>query len=93
MYIKCLHIIIGMGKSLISCFLEWVEERVKKLLLNDVEARKRVLYAMLHLLSANADYESWLENGGNLLTDIQLEKKHMKEMLNERVSFLLLICI
>ncbi len=91
--LSVLHIIIGMGNSLISSFLEWVEERVEKLLPNEVEARNRVLYATLQLSSANTDYESWLQNGGILLTDIQLEKKQMKDILNERVSFILLICI
>ncbi len=48
---------------------------------------------MLQLSSAHVDYEAWLENGGILLIDIQLEKKQTKDMLNERVSFILFICI
>lgn len=73
--------------------LQWVEEGVEKLLPNKVEARNRVLYAMLQLSSAHVDYEAWLENGGILLIDIQLEKKQTKDMLNERVNFILFICI
>jgi hypothetical protein len=48
-----------------------VKERVEKLSPIEAEARNRALYATLQLSSANADYESWLESSGKLLSDIQ----------------------
>jgi len=83
--LSILHIIIGIGNSLIECLFEWVEERIEVLPPNVVEARNRVLYATLKHSSINEDYKSWLENGGILLTDIQMEKKQMKGLLDERV--------
>ena len=83
--LSILHIIIGIGNSLIECLFEWVEERIEVLPPNVVEARNRVLYATLKHSSINEDYKSWLENGGILLTDIQMKKKQMKGLLDERV--------
>ena len=91
--LSVLHILIGMGNSLVDCFLEWVEERVEKLLPVEVEARNRVLYATVQYSNIQSEYERWLETDGILLTDLQLEKKQMKDMLKEKVSTYLFIYV
>jgi hypothetical protein len=59
--LSVLHILIGMGNSLVDCFLEWVEERVEKLLPVEVEARNRVLYATVQYSNIQSEYKRWLE--------------------------------
>ncbi len=62
------------------------EESVEQLLPIEVEGRDRMLYTTLLPTAAKADYEHWLETDGILLSDMHLEKKQMKVMLNERIS-------
>jgi len=42
--LSILHILIGKGNTLIETYLEWIEERVEKLTLAEVEAKNRELF-------------------------------------------------
>lgn len=55
--LSILHILIGMGAVLIESFLEWIEERVEKLTLAEVEAQNRELFK--RLFSLNKQRRSW----------------------------------
>ena len=81
--LSVLHILIGMGNVLIESYLEWIEERVEKLTLAEVEARNRIIYATIQLKQAEEVLERFLENDGILLSDKQLDKQVLKWMLHE----------
>ena len=53
-----MHIIIGMGNSLVDAFLEWIEV----LDMRQVQARNTIIYATVLHDTALAEYESWIEN-------------------------------
>jgi hypothetical protein len=84
--LSVLHIIIGIGNSLIDGLFEWVEERVEQLTVNEMEARNSVLFAEVHHRRLNDDYEHWLENDGIVLVDKQLNKSFLNETFHEKVS-------
>jgi hypothetical protein len=67
--LSVLHIIIGIGNSLIDGLFEWVEERVKQLTVHEMEARNSVLFVEVHHRRLKDDYEHWLENDGIVLVD------------------------
>mmetsp|Transcript_16263 Transcript_16263/g.23225 ORF Transcript_16263/g.23225 Transcript_16263/m.23225 type:complete len:96 (+) Transcript_16263:1717-2004(+) len=81
--LSVLHILIGMGNVLIETYLEWIEERVEKLTLAEVEARNRIIYATIQLEQAEEVLERFLENDGILLLDKQLDKQVLNWMLDE----------
>jgi len=81
--LSILHILIGMGNVLIESYLEWIEERVEKLTLAEVEARNRIIYATIQLKQAEEVLERFLQNDGILLSDKQLDKQVLKWMLHE----------
>jgi hypothetical protein len=53
-----LHIIIGMGNSLVDAFLEWIEERIEVLDVRQVQAQNTIIYAtVLHdMLQLNMNH-------------------------------------
>jgi hypothetical protein len=70
-----LHIIIGMGNSLVDAFLEWIEERIEVLDVRQVQAQNTTMYATILHDPSLAEYESWLENDGILLNDTEIDKR------------------
>jgi hypothetical protein len=81
------HIIIGVGNTFVDSFLEWIEERLDQLHPDKVLARNKSMFAQIQYDTALEENEKWLENDGILFNDLILEKKQMKSMLDERVSF------
>lgn len=91
-YILCmLHIIIGVGNTLIGSLLEWVEERVEKLTADEISMRNSVLYAEVQHAVVEKEYNDWLQNCGVLLVDKQLESQSVAIMLASKVCACLFI--
>ena len=87
-----LHIIIGIGNTLVDALLEWIEERVEQLHTDEVATRNKCLYAQIQLDNATEDNERWLQNDGIILNDLILEKKEVQRIVNERVH-LYIFCL
>ena len=88
-----LHIIIGMGNSLVDAFLEWIEERIEVLDVRQLQAQLTIMYATVLHDTASAEYESWLEDDGILLNDKEIDKGFLKITLNEKVKLFYLYLI
>jgi hypothetical protein len=73
--LSVLHIIIGIGNTLVVAFYEWIEWRVEKLSQQEVIHRNTVVYAELKLEQEKESYDSWLNNEGVLLADKIAQKK------------------
>jgi hypothetical protein len=84
--LSILHIIIGIGNSLVGSVFEWIEERVEKMTAEEIEARNSVLFAEVQHDRAKEEYNHWLENDGITLVDKQLSKTFLKETFQEKVS-------
>jgi hypothetical protein len=75
--LSVLHIIIGVGNSLVDFMFEWIESRVEQLTNDEVAARKSKLYAMINYKEAKEIYETWIENDGMAIVQKQLGKNEM----------------
>lgn len=80
-----LHIIIGIGNTLIDGLFEWVEERVEVLPNEVVEARNSVLFGAVHHQRLTEDYEDWLQNDGMTLIEKQLNKSFLNDTISEKI--------
>jgi hypothetical protein len=80
--LSILHIIIGMGNSLVDAFLELIEV----LDVRQAQARNTIMCATVLHDTALAEYESWLENDGILLNNKEIDKHFLKITLNEKVK-------
>jgi hypothetical protein len=60
--LSVLHIIIGIGNTLLDDFYEWIEWRVEKLTQQEVAHRNTVVYAELQVHQEKEVYDRWLEN-------------------------------
>jgi len=83
--IPVLHLLIGIGNNLLNSLLEWVAERVEKLSHHEVVHRNEVIFAEARHQKFKADYDTWIENEGITLTDLQVQKASLAFMLSERV--------
>lgn len=90
--LSVLHIVIGVGNSLVDAFLEWIEERVEQLQPEEVLARNKCLYAQIQFENAKKDRENWMQNDGIFLNDVTMEKKELQRVLDERVSHYIFGC-
>lgn len=86
--VSVLHVIIGIGNTLIDGFYEWIEWRVEKLTQGEVMHRNTVVYAELHLEQQQQCYERWLNNDGVLLADKIAEKKRLSKEYSAKVNLL-----
>jgi hypothetical protein len=75
--LSMLHIIIGVGNSLVDFMFEWIESRVEQLTNEEVAARNSLLYAMIKQEKAKEIYETWIENDGMAIVQKRLEKNEM----------------
>jgi len=83
--IPILHIIIGIGNSLVDCIFEWIEEHIKKLTPDQIQAWNSFLFAKVQYDRLKEDYDEWLQNDGILLVDKQLNKSFLKEAYSKKV--------
>jgi len=84
--LSILHIIIGIGNSLVDGLFEWVEERIEKLTDPEIQARNSVLFAEVQYERLKEDYDHWLENDGLDLVDKQLNKNFLNDCFREKVG-------
>jgi len=84
--LSILHIIIGIGNSLVDGLFEWVEERIEKLTDPEIQARNSVLFAEVQYERLKEDYGHWLENDGLDLVDKQLNKSFLNDCFREKVG-------
>jgi hypothetical protein len=66
--VPVLHILIGVGNSLVNAVFEFVDERIERLLEQLVVARNNINTDELNLDDAEADYNDWLQNDGITLS-------------------------
>jgi hypothetical protein len=83
--LSVLHIIIGIGNSLVDFMFEWIESRVEQLTNDEVAARNSVLYAMIKHEDAKGIYETWIENDGMAIVQKQLQKNEMRKQCSNKV--------
>jgi hypothetical protein len=67
--IPILHIIIGIGNSLVDCIFEWIEERIEKLTPDQIQAWNSFLFAKVQYDRLKENYDEWLQNDGILFVD------------------------
>ncbi len=91
--LSVLHIIIGIGNSLVDFLFEWIESRVEKLTNDEVAARNSVLCAMIKHKDAKGIYETWIENDGMAIVQKQLEKMICENSVQIRYINLMLLII
>jgi hypothetical protein len=77
--LSVLHIIIGIGNTLINWFFEWIKWRVEKLTQEEV----------VHRVHVKEAYDRWLEDEGVLLAEKKSEKKRLSKDCHAKVLFLL----
>jgi hypothetical protein len=87
--LSVLHIIIGIGNTLIDGFFEWIEWRVEKLTQEEVVHRNAVVYAELKVDQEKEAYDRWLEDEGVLLADKISEKKRLSKDYQTKVLYFL----
>jgi hypothetical protein len=85
--VPVLHLLIGVGNNLLESLLEWVSERIEKLTHCEVLHRNAVIYAEARYQKYKKDYDTWIQNEGIMLTDLQVQKVALAFMLAERVMF------
>jgi hypothetical protein len=85
--VPVLHLLIGVGNSLLESLLEWVLERIEKLTHHEVVHRNAVIYAEARYQKFKKGYDTWIQNEGITLTDLQVQKVALAFMLAERVMF------
>ena len=83
--LSVLHIIIGIGNSLVDFMFEWIESHVEQLTNDEVAARNSVLYAMIKHEDAKGIYETWIENDGMAIVQKQLQKNEMRKQCSNKV--------
>ena len=88
--IPVLHIIIGIGNTLVDCIFEWIEERIEKLTPAEIEVRNSFLFAKVQYDRVKEHYDEWLQNDGILLVDKQLQRSFLSMTFQEKVSITLL---
>ncbi len=84
--LSLLHIIIGMGNTLVDSFLAWIDQWVEKLEQTEIDARKNTILEMLKLENLVMDFADWQLNDGITLSETQIEKQGIKHQMTERVS-------
>jgi hypothetical protein len=84
--LSILHIIIGVGNSLLDVFYGWIEWRVEKLTQGEAMHRNKVAYAELKVGQEREVYQRWLENEGNLLKNKISEKKRLSKEYSAKVG-------
>ncbi len=75
--IPVLHLLIGIGNNSLDGFLEWISERVEKLIHREVVQRNAVIYAEARYQNYKTDYDKWIEKEGIMLTDYQVQKSSL----------------
>ncbi len=85
--VSVLHIIIGIGNSLVDVLFDWVEWRIEKLTPAEITVRNSMMYAEVQLVQAKERYENWLDNEGVTLASKLAEKKKLQKELSAKVSF------
>jgi hypothetical protein len=83
--VTVLHIIIGIGNSLVDILFDWVEWRIEKLTPAEVTNKNSMLYAEVQLVQAKEKYEHWLDNEGVTLASKITEKKRLQKELSAKV--------
>jgi hypothetical protein len=83
--LSVLHIIIGIGNSLVDFMFECIESHVEQLTNDEVAARNSVLYAMIKHEDAKGIYETWIENDGMAIVQKQLQKNEMRKQCSNKV--------
>ena len=73
--INVLHIVIGIGNSLVDILFDWVDWRIEKLTPAEVSNRNAVMYAEVKVIQAKEKYDHWVQNEGVLLASKIAEKK------------------
>jgi hypothetical protein len=91
--LSILHIIIGVGNSLLNVFHEWIEWRVEKLTQGEVTHRNTVAYAEVKVRCEKEKFEKWLENEGILLANKTSDKKRLSKEYSSKVVATLLYVI
>jgi hypothetical protein len=91
--LSVLHIIIGIGNSLVDFLFEWIESRVENLTNDEVAARNSVLCAMIKHKDTKGIYETWIENDGMAIVQKQLEKMKCENSVQIRYIYLMLLII
>jgi hypothetical protein len=72
--VPVLHLLIGVGNNLLESLLEWVSERVEKLTHREVVHRNAIIYLEARNQKFKKDYDTWIQNEGITLTDLQAQK-------------------
>jgi len=85
--LSVLHIIIGIGNTLIDGFFKWIEWRVEKLTEKEVVHRNTVVYVELKVVHVKEAYDRWLEDEGVLLADKISEKKRLSKDYHAKVLY------
>jgi hypothetical protein len=82
--VPVLHILIGVGNSLVNAVFEFVDERIERLPEQLVVARNNINTAEINLDDAEADYNDWLQNDGITLSECMLERSHIIRQMKDR---------
>jgi hypothetical protein len=82
--VPVLHILIGVGNSLVNAVFEFVDERIERLPEQLVVARNNINTAEIKLDDAEADYNDWLQNDGITLSECMLERSHIIRQMKDR---------
>jgi hypothetical protein len=83
--VSVLHIIIGLGNSLVDILFVWVEWRIEKLTPAEVTNLHSMMYAEVQLVQAKGKYEHWVDNEGITLASKITEKKRLQKELSAKV--------
>lgn len=83
--ISILHIIIGVGNTLVDILFDWVEWRMERLTPAEVTQRNAVLYAEIALRQATKRHENWKDNEGSMIGSKVTDKKRLQKELSAKV--------
>jgi hypothetical protein len=84
--ISMLHIIIGIGNSLLDIFFEWIEWRIEQLSEGELLHRNTVCYVEVESDHVKQKYDSWIENEGIMLGNKVYNKAQLSKQLSAKVS-------
>jgi hypothetical protein len=85
--VSVLHILIGVGNTLLESLLEWIEERIEAVSMPEIIARNEVIFAEAHFNRIQNDYDRFLEEEGVYLVDKQVDKAATFFLLHEKVIY------